>query len=648
MRPVTAAILLLGLCLLPRFAHATGSFAYRWREGPVTVRWRESNTGTQDEAIRGLVAHWKRLAVSAWRPSVTPLNLEIEFGSAWTYGGWVSQPGFFSEIRLTAGGRTKALRGEGVRVGAGKLTDGALLAAVEELNRALSSSDSAPISRPASLPDDVCPRFSPDGNWIAFRSWRGGQAGLWIATVDGREVWRAALSPDWSRMERETRRPMFHAGPVWSADGRRVLWIQGGRLCEIEVPSRRGRILTDRSTDAFSIVPSPRPGMALVELAEDAILLVDLERRQAAPIHSLMPQLASLGGYHWSPSGRRLFYRGYGTGRVENRRSVSPGVAWLERVARAMLGRPAESPRSTTNDPYLQHLVLLDLPGERLVTIPVDERRASIALAQVTGAVWSPDEREVYLSTRRDDKRGVLLRVSSEPPSITLLPLGTTPVASTGPLIAGEWRDSAPHAGLRFIDDERWMTLAPDGRRMAESGAVTWLRIDPGPDGGYLGDDAEEIETEDEPPLWLAWENVAESPARLRLPGAILLRRTMDAPMPARLRQVLSHERVVDLDVDARAETAVCCVSTGGGVGELVTISASGERRSLSQALAVARVSAIPMREERLTLLGARSGLAALTTDLRGERRLPTSWLAALLTLAVGAALIIYRRTRAR
>src|SRR5262245_18836874 len=68
----------LALCLsLPCGAWASDGFAYVWHEGPVTVRWAEGNPGASDAAVRSLVGHWKRLAVTAWAPLHAPLRIDV-------------------------------------------------------------------------------------------------------------------------------------------------------------------------------------------------------------------------------------------------------------------------------------------------------------------------------------------------------------------------------------------------------------------------------------------------------------------------------------------------------------------------------------------------------------------------------------------
>ena len=66
-----------------------------------------------------------------------------------------------------------------------------------------------PDPRPAVF-DDGAPAWSPDGARIAFRSNRGGTADLWTMRPDGTDLRRVTDSPD------------FDTDPAWSPDGARI------------------------------------------------------------------------------------------------------------------------------------------------------------------------------------------------------------------------------------------------------------------------------------------------------------------------------------------------------------------------------------------------------------------------------------------
>ena len=79
---------------------------------------------------------------------------------------------------------------------------------------------------------DTWPRWSPDGQWIAFTGGDGIQSDLYIVRADGSDLTRLTDNP-----EAET-------GPVWSSDGLRLAYTSsagGEALPSIHVVERDGR-----------------------------------------------------------------------------------------------------------------------------------------------------------------------------------------------------------------------------------------------------------------------------------------------------------------------------------------------------------------------------------------------------------------------
>jgi hypothetical protein len=658
----TATALFIACLLLPAsHAQATTSFAYSWQEGRVTVRWREGGRGGREAAVRSLVGHWKRLAVTAWSGTAVPLTIDVTL-----YGP--SMGSGVPSVRLAAGGREVTVAATRPGGEATLLTDARFLAALRQLQRPAGRSPDGARAGGRVLADDGRPRLSPDGQWVAFRTWRSGQPEVWLASADGRRTWRCALPGSPASSSPLVAAPLIDAGPRWSPDGRRVIWLQGGSLCEASVGTWTGRVLTGRQWAAVAVAPSPLPGLTVVEGEDGQMLLLDLKRLRAAPFHALVPDLMSQGSYHWSPTGRRLLFRAQSGVSTANLRQRSSFLDWLQGVARAARGQPAPTAPPGEGGPgaieeYGERLAVLDLDAGRLLTVPLGA--ASASMAELTGVVWTPDERHVYLSTRGIDGRSGLWRMSLQPPFLSPIPSDRAAAISAGRLLALAWRRETGAPGqLLVADDKRLMTWAPDGNRQEEAGPVAWLCLTPGPDGGYRGvDDAEEEETEDEPAPWVMWgqsSRLSAPGSRLepavawsREPGAgsfVPLR--ADGTLAVALKSALEEGRaggprpIVDLDLDAREDSAVLCISPGGGVCELRTVAQDGQMRTLSRALDEAAPSVIAMQGASVTLLGTRSGLAALTRDLRGERGGRAFWAFGFLAGAGGLLFVVRRRGR--
>ena len=85
---------------------------------------------------------------------------------------------------------------------------------------------------------DGWPRWSPDGEWIAFASNRGGPPSVGQVYL---------IRPDGSGLRQVTSGPWSHMQPSWSADGRRLYVYQSqeegvefGRVAVLEVPAPPG------------------------------------------------------------------------------------------------------------------------------------------------------------------------------------------------------------------------------------------------------------------------------------------------------------------------------------------------------------------------------------------------------------------------
>gem|GEM_PF-6361086 len=120
---------------------------------------------------------------------------------------------------------------------------------------------------------DVEPRFSPDGSWIAFASYRTGKRAIWIVPSVGEparlvaemdmDLWKPSWSPDgeflafnsfdiWvvpvnggpPRQLTTTGEPILNMQSEWSPDGREIIYSSSGRLWRVSVNGGEASPLT--------------------------------------------------------------------------------------------------------------------------------------------------------------------------------------------------------------------------------------------------------------------------------------------------------------------------------------------------------------------------------------------------------------------
>jgi WD40-like Beta Propeller Repeat len=582
------------------------------------VRWSEGNSGARDAAVRGLVGHWKRLAVSAWAPSREPLRVDVSL-----YGPTMgSGP---PHVRLSAGRRTEDALSAPAGGTAAPVTDVGVLAALVRLKA--DRGDSAIEER--HLMDDGWPRLSPDGRWLAFRTWRSGAPEVWLASADARQVYRCVLPPT-GASPATPRLPvggeLIDAGPDWSPDGRAVAWVQGGRLCQVDAPGWTGRVLTPADAIVRAFVWSPNSRHAVLELEDGRMAILDRTREIEVPFHELLPQLVPSGDYAWSPSGRKLLFRAQGGVSSANFARPNALRRFLDRAIDVAMGRAPRPAAPLVVGDYRDRLAIYDLAGQRVTTLPLDPSADSIS--DLRGAAWSPGEDQVTLAARSGDGRVAVWSLSTDPLRLSArMPL-PEPIARTGEAVhLLGWRRAlsrprgetgSHHFGrLALLAGEELFLLQPGRSDVpAPAGRVERDRLTAGPDGGYHGVAAEE-ETEEEPGLWLALEDAAQSgatPRKARFSDEVYASIATASPPSTGLRALLQESGVVDLDLQPASGVAVAAVSRGGGVGELVSIEADGTSRSLTRILDAAAVAALPLRVAPFTRMGPHSGAAALAS----------------------------------
>lgn len=142
---------------------------------------------------------------------------------------------------------------------------------------------------------DAHPAVSPDGRYLAFRSERGGEAGIYLMTTDGDEV-RQLTS--------------FGKMPSWSPTGAQIAFINDG-FSDLYVVDETEQNLKNLTQGRFPFIHSPRwspDGKSIVFAAGvglvDQIFRLDLPDRFARLTNTATSELYPA----WSPDGRQIVF----------------------------------------------------------------------------------------------------------------------------------------------------------------------------------------------------------------------------------------------------------------------------------------------------------------------------------------------------
>ena len=297
----------------------------------------------------------------------------------------------------------------------------------------------------AGLAFDSQPRFSPDGESIAFVSDRDGSENLWIAHSDGTEPQK--LSVD--------KQAQF-ASPVWTPDGKYVivsrstwglgayeLWmyhVNGGSGVQVTKAKSGPKVPRDARINALGAVCSPddrflyyarRTGgfaynarFPLWQVARKDRITGDEDVLTQAPGSAIRPLL--------SPDGRRLVY---GT-----RFDAQTGLRIRD--------------LETGADDWL------------LYPIQRDDQESRFTRDLLPGYAFTPDGREIILT--RDGK---IQRLALETGQTRVIPFTASVSQKLGPLLHVEQRVEDGPVKLRLIQGP---VQSPDGSRLAFS-ALTQL-----------------------------------------------------------------------------------------------------------------------------------------------------------------------------
>ena len=202
----------------------------------------------------------------------------------------------------------------------------------------------------------VSPRFSPDGNYMAYSSYHSGNQNLYITDLRQSNVTRAI-----------SRRKGLNLGPAWSPDGKTmVVTLSKDGSPDLYLMNREGKILR-RLTARAGINVSPS----------------------------------------WSPDGKRLAF--------VSDRSGSPQIYIMNMKTRRVKRVTFEGGENTepTWSPDGKLLAFTSLRGEQYQIYTVGPQDSSTAQKVTSGwgefesPTWSPDGRQIAFSRRRNGRQQI-------------------------------------------------------------------------------------------------------------------------------------------------------------------------------------------------------------------------------------------------
>jgi len=133
---------------------------------------------------------------------------------------------------------------------------------------------------------DINPVWSPDGDLIAFESYRNGTSDIYLMNADG------------SRQTRLTFSPWDDESPSWSPDGDRIAYVStddGGHSVFV---------MNNDGSARYRVSSGNRPAWSPV--GERIAFHLDGQLRIASPDGSVISIFESTGHHAWSPDGTRI------------------------------------------------------------------------------------------------------------------------------------------------------------------------------------------------------------------------------------------------------------------------------------------------------------------------------------------------------
>ena len=262
---------------------------------------------------------------------------------------------------------------------------------------------------------DSYPAFSPDGRWLAYALVERASARLFVRRMgrDGlpegppQEVPGGALTGE---------APL--RSPVWSPDGRRLLFAAGARLLEWEVGGASRELWV--SGDRFQALTAHWTGDALSSLVyataggrtELRELRLDAEGRRAEGPPVEFMRLGSIGGPRFSPDGRWLTFASFPSLWIATADGSNPRLL-VDLIPGSGYHFAPDSQRvafhSVGESPAPLYVVDLDANGAAAAVRKVAQTKSF----GLVGASWSADGQYLYTTAiNKTPQRVMRARVS--------------------------------------------------------------------------------------------------------------------------------------------------------------------------------------------------------------------------------------------
>jgi Tol biopolymer transport system component len=315
------------------------------------------------------------------------------------------------------------------------------------------------------------PRFSPDGEWVAFVSDRGGQDNLWLMRADGSDPQPIFLD-DAVRISQ----------PAWLPDGESIA-VRRLALGEGFEPDRNEIWLLPRDGgEGSSLVGEEQPHASWPSVSRDGRHLYFHVAKRS---FEAAGRADALGGA-WQIRRRDLddgYVQDVSPGRSEQQIRSSSGGAYAPEISPdgtklAFARRIPDGTISHEGHRFGPRTALwlrdLETGAEAVLMDPVelDLAEGDAALRILPGYAWSPDGASIFLS-----QGGKLRRVHVASGRVETIPFRARVRRTISERAYAPWRIADGPARARFL---RWATASPDGSQLVFQGVgKLWIQALP-------------------------------------------------------------------------------------------------------------------------------------------------------------------------
>jgi len=240
-------------------------------------------------------------------------------------------------------------------------------------------------------PSECCGKWTADGKYYIFASWRGGNSDIWVV-ADKQDWWRKSSTEP----TRLTSGPLQYSNPLPSKDGKKLFVTGVQQRAElVKYDAKSGEFIPFLGGISAGDVDISRDGqwVAYVSYPEGILWRSKLDGSERLQL-TYSPTAAALA--HWSPDGKNIAFS-----------AVSPGKPWKI----FLIGKNGGSPQAITGDevqetdptwsPDGKQLAFGILTGDTsMIKIYEPETHKLSQLAgsdKIFAPRWSPDGR--YIAT---------------------------------------------------------------------------------------------------------------------------------------------------------------------------------------------------------------------------------------------------------